>query len=103
DQPINIHFTGCPHSCAQHYVGDIGLLGVKKGGVECYHVCVGGGFGNRAAIGRQVLQAVPFDELKPAIEHMLTVYLQLRAEGESFQSFTSRHDNVDLQHLLQYK
>jgi ferredoxin-nitrite reductase len=29
DQPINIHLTGCPHSCAQHYMGDIGLLGTK--------------------------------------------------------------------------
>jgi ferredoxin-nitrite reductase len=26
DGPINIHLTGCHHSCAQHYVGDIGLL-----------------------------------------------------------------------------
>src|SRR5467141_3001572 len=29
DQPINIHLTGCPNSCAQHYVGDIGLLATK--------------------------------------------------------------------------
>ncbi len=26
DQPLNIHFTGCHHSCAQHYIGDIGLI-----------------------------------------------------------------------------
>jgi len=30
DQPINIHLTGCPNSCAQHYIGDIGLQGVKS-------------------------------------------------------------------------
>jgi ferredoxin-nitrite reductase len=29
DRPINVHLTGCPNSCAQHYMGDIGLLGVK--------------------------------------------------------------------------
>ena len=29
DQPINIHLTGCNHSCAQHYIGDIGMMGVK--------------------------------------------------------------------------
>ena len=29
DQPVNIHLTGCHHSCAQHYIGDIGLLGAK--------------------------------------------------------------------------
>ena len=49
--PINIHLTGCPNSCAQHYIGDIGLLGVKvqvseEGDqVEGYHIHIGGGFG----------------------------------------------------------
>jgi ferredoxin-nitrite reductase len=100
DQPINIHFAGCPHSCAQHYIGDIGLLGVKKGGVECYHVSVGGGSGNRAAIGRPIFQAMPFDELKPSIERILKVYLNGRASGESFQDFTGRHDVNDLQRFL---
>jgi ferredoxin-nitrite reductase len=100
DQPINIHFAGCPHSCAQHYIGDIGLLGVKKGGVECYHVSVGGGSGKRAAIGRPIFQAMPFDELKPSIERILKVYLNERASGESFQDFTGRHDVNDLQRFL---
>ena len=49
DQPINIHLTGCPNSCAQHYIGDIGLQGVKVnvGGttVDGYHVVFGGGNG----------------------------------------------------------
>src|SRR5205807_5257652 len=29
DAPLNIHLTGCPNSCAQHHVGDIGLLATK--------------------------------------------------------------------------
>ena len=100
DQPINIHFTGCPHSCAQHYIGDIGLLGVKKGGVECYHVCVGGGFGNRAAIGRRIIEALPIDELKPVIEQIITVYLKDRVPGETFQTFTNRYELSDLELLF---
>ena len=61
DGPINIHLTGCPNSCAQHYIGDIGLLGVKvqvsEDGdqVEGYHIHVGGGFGPDAACGRETL------------------------------------------------
>jgi ferredoxin-nitrite reductase len=31
DQPVNLQVTGCSHSCAQHYIGDIGLMGVKVG------------------------------------------------------------------------
>ncbi|MEO0414197.1 MAG: NirA family protein, partial [Verrucomicrobiota bacterium] len=70
DKPLNIHVTGCPHSCAQHYIGDIGLLACKvavEGGgepVEGYHVFVGGGFGReKKKLGRQLLKSVPAGEV----------------------------------------
>lgn len=98
DQPVNIHFTGCPHSCAQHYMGDIGLLGAKtQDGREAYHVFVGGGFGNHRAVGRQLFTAMPFDEVLSTVETMLTVYLASRNAGESFQNFTSRLSVGELQ------
>ena len=101
DQPVNIHFTGCPHSCAQHYMGDIGLLGAKtRDGREAYHVFIGGGFGSKQACGRQVFQAMPFEELMPTVEKMLRVYLQKRDGAESFQSFANRHDLNSLQLLF---
>ena len=57
DLPINIHLTGCPNSCAQHYMGDIGLLGTKVGPDkrEGYHVYVGGGFGQDQAVGARTV------------------------------------------------
>jgi ferredoxin-nitrite reductase len=98
DVPVNIHFTGCPNSCAQHYIGDIGLLGAKTSdGREAYHVCVGGGFGKNQAVGRQIYKTMVYDELKPTIERMLLVYLKNRQEKESFQAFTTRHDVNALQ------
>lgn len=101
DVTVNIHFTGCPHSCAQHYMGDIGLLGTKSsGGQEAYHICLGGGFGKHQAVGRQVFQAMPFDEVPPMIEKILRLYLENRQEKESFQSFTTRHDLNALQTLF---
>jgi ferredoxin-nitrite reductase len=104
DQPINIHLTGCPNSCAQHYMGDIGLLGtkVKVSGetLEGYHVCVGGGFGDRQAVGRQVFSGVSFEQLKPTLEKMLTTYLKRRNAGETFQQFTARHDLNALQTIF---
>ena len=84
DVPVNIHFTGCPHSCAQHHMGDIGLLGVKSKGVEAYHLYLGGGFGRHQAIGRQIFQALPFDETKRMIEKILRCYLANRQDAESF-------------------
>jgi ferredoxin-nitrite reductase len=104
DQPVNIHLTGCPNSCAQHYMGDIGLLGakVKRGGesVEGYHVFVGGGFGERQAVGRSLFQGVILEELKPLLERMLLTYQRLRTAGETFQQFTARHDVGRLQELF---
>ena len=104
DQPVNIHLTGCPNSCAQHYMGDIGLLGakVKVAGetVEGYHVFVGGGFGAHQAVGRQVFQGISFEQLKGTLEKMLKGYLRRRQAGESFQQFTQRHDLNTLQAIF---
>ena len=104
DQPVNIHLTGCPNSCAQHYMGDIGLLGtkVKVSGetLEGYHVFVGGGFGDNQAVGRQVFQGISVQQLKPTLEKILKGYQRHRASGETFQQFTRRHDLNRLQTIF---
>jgi ferredoxin-nitrite reductase len=107
DQPLNIHLTGCHHSCAQHYIGDIGLLAarVDRGDdqVEGYIVHVGGGAGPTGqAMAREIYPATPFDELPPLVERMLCGYLAHRRDsGETFQAFTQRHDVETLRHLFE--
>ena len=104
DQPINIHFTGCPNSCAQHYIGDIGLQGVKVnvGGetVEGYNLVFGGGFGADAAIGKEVFKGISFSEIPKFLETVLQVYQSRRNSGESFAAFTRRHDLKQLQEMF---
>jgi len=104
DQPVNIHLTGCPNSCAQHYMGDIGLLGAKTKvageSVDGYHIFVGGGFGANQAVGRQVFNGIPFDSVPPLIEKMLKGYLRHRESGETFQAFTARYDLNNLQAIF---
>ncbi|MFZ0421467.1 MAG: NirA family protein [Xanthobacteraceae bacterium] len=99
DGPINIHLTGCPNSCAQHYVGDIGLVGTKVqisddgDQVEGYHVVVGGGFGPDAACGREIYRDVKAEDAPKTVERMLKAYLAHRASAdESFLTFTRRHE-----------
>ena len=80
DQPINIHLTGChPLLCAQHYIGDIGLIAAKvKVGdesVEGYAVVLGGGVDERQAIAHEVFPAMSFEDLKPLILNVLKTYL----------------------------
>jgi len=96
DQPINIHLTGCHHSCAQHYIADVGLLGAKVGedGVEGYDLHVGGGSGADAKIGRLVRLGVAFDDLPPMLLALLSAWQA--GERQSFQQWTAAMSDAEL-------
>ncbi len=104
DTPLNIHLTGCAHSCAQHYVGDIGLLGtsVTVDGIaqEGYHVYVGGGTDDAQGLGREVFRSVPFGDLPQTLERMLAAYVRERAPVEPFVTFVRRHETDALRTLF---
>ena len=99
DTPVNIHLTGCHHSCAQHFVSEIGLLACKVQAnedddpVEGYHILIGGGFGPNAALGRDLYRDVVAEDAPRVIERILKAYLTHRASPEeSFLVFSRRHD-----------
>ncbi len=100
DQPVNIHLTGCHHSCAQHYIADIGLLGAKvergEDLIEGYDLHVGGGAGPEQKIGRLIRPKVAHDELGPVVLGLLRAWLAQRAAGETFHLFCARQDDVAL-------
>jgi ferredoxin-nitrite reductase len=104
DLPINIHLTGCPHSCAQHYIGDIGLQGVKvsSGGTtgEGYNIVFGGGSGANAGIAQDVFKGISIGEVPVLLERVLKTYLEKRQSGETFTSFTRRHEVKQLQEMF---
>ena len=108
DGPVNIHLTGCHHSCAQHYIGDIGLLACKVqtsedgDNVEGYHIHVGGGFGPDAAIAPELYRDVKAEDAPRTVERMLKAYLAHRASPqESFLAFTRRHEVDALRALVE--
>jgi ferredoxin-nitrite reductase len=99
DTPVNIHLTGCHHSCAQHFASEIGLLACKVqadadgDAVEGYHVLIGGGFGPQAALGREIYRDVKAGDAPQTIERILKAYLKNRAaREESFIAFARRHE-----------
>jgi ferredoxin-nitrite reductase len=107
EMPVNIHLTGCHHSCAQHYIGDIGLIGARVpinddgDTVAGYHVYVGGGFGPEAAIARELIQNVKAENAPQAIERVLKAYVANRASSdETFLGFASRYDVDALRQLI---
>ncbi len=98
DTPVNIHLTGCHHSCAQHFISEIGLLACKvevsedEEAVEGYHILVGGGFGSNAALGREIFRDVKAEDAPATVERMLGGYLAHRAgPDETFLAFAQRH------------
>jgi ferredoxin-nitrite reductase len=107
DTPVNIHLTGCHHSCAQHYVGDIGLIACKVPNgedeelAEGFHIFVGGGTGSGARIARELWREVPKERCPTAVEELLRSYLNHRnGPQESFFDFTARHDIAALKALV---
>ena len=106
DAPINIHLTGCHHSCAQHYVGDIGLLACKvqetedSEQIEGYHILVGGGFGPDATLAREIYRDVKAVDVPATIERLLKAYLAGRAsKEETFLAFMRRHDEAAIKQM----
>ena len=108
DGPVNIHLTGCHHSCAQHYIGDIGLLACKVAAspdsdeqVEGYHILAGGGFGPDAGLGRELFKDVKAADVPQTVEKMLKGYLAHRVSAdESFLAFSRRHEVETLRRIF---
>jgi ferredoxin-nitrite reductase len=106
DTPLNIHLTGCHHSCAQHYISDIGLIAAKvpigdtDDTVEGYHLFAGGGFGPDADIGQEVYHDLKAEDAPQTVEKLLKAYLAHRASpSETFLTFARRHDGESLRKL----
>jgi len=97
EQPVNLHVTGCPHSCAQHYIGDIGLLGTKVGGEEGYQVVIGGGSDQDQGLARELIPAIRFADLPAKMDSLFRAYCEQRNPEESFLSFSRRHSVETLQ------
>src|SRR4051812_32073429 len=99
DGPINIHLTGCHHSCAQHYIGDIGMIACKvdvgedADPVEGYHILVGGGSGTEAGLGREIFRDIKATDAPRTVERMLKGYMTHRSgQEETFLAFARRHE-----------
>ena len=101
---MRIHVTGCPNSCGQHWIADIGIEGKKlkiDGAlVDAYYFCLGGAVGRHQAVARPVGYRVAATEVPAAIERLLRQYLEDRRPAESFREFVGRHRDEELRAFL---
>jgi len=104
DQHLRINITGCPNSCGQHWIADLGIEGkkVKLGGalVDAYYFCVGGAVGRHQAVARPIGLRLPATDVAPAIERLLRTFLADRLPAENFRQFAARHTDDELRALL---
>jgi sulfite reductase (ferredoxin) len=104
DQQLKLHVTGCPNSCGQHWIADIGLEGkkIKHEGqlVDAFYFCLGGAVGQYAGVARPVGYRSPAPLVPEAIERLLRQYLNGRTPEESLRSWFARHTNDELRAQL---
>ncbi len=104
DQQLKLHVTGCPNSCGQHWIADVGIEGkkIKHNGalVDAYYFCVGGSAGGDAAIARPVGYRCPATLVPDSLERLLRGYLEDRDSNETLRAFFTRQSNDQLRALL---
>jgi len=104
DQELRLHVTGCPNSCGQHWIADIGMEGkkVKHDGklTDAYYFCLGGAVGEHAGFGRPVGYRCPSTQVPESIERLLRQYLGSRSQQENLRAWFARHSNDELRAYL---
>jgi len=106
DRNLRINMNGCPNSCAQHHVGDIGLQGCKARvpgsaeQVEAYDIHLGGALGRNRSFTRAIHRKVPADKVAFALENLLASFNQTKRDGEEFNTWVRRHSNEELDAYL---
>ncbi len=98
---LRLHLDGCPHACAQHWVGDLGFqatTGKDDDGnrLSAYDILVRGSLGPDAQIAAPLFRRVPSERLDGAVEGLVRGWLDGRAGGESFTAFQRRLSDDDL-------
>jgi sulfite reductase (NADPH) hemoprotein beta-component len=88
--PITLNISGCINACGHHHVGNIGILGVDKKGVEHYQITIGGIADENAAIGKILGPSFPAEGVVDAIDTLIGTFRNIRTEGETFIDTVSR-------------
>jgi ferredoxin-nitrite reductase len=102
---LRLHLDGCPHACAQHWVGDIGFQGTTVRDEQgrrhqAYDVYLRGSLDRPAAIARPVFRRVPTEELDDVVTTLVRGWVDGRAEGEGFRTWCDGKTDSELGELV---
>jgi sulfite reductase (ferredoxin) len=104
DQHLKLHVTGCPNSCGQHWIADVGIEGkkikVNDRMLDAYYFCVGGALGLHQSTARPVGYRCLAADVPEALERLLSQYLEQREPGENLRRFFARHSDPQIREFL---
>ena len=81
---LDVKMSGCMNACGHHHVGNIGILGVDKGGEAWYQITIGGAAGADASLGTVIGPSVRKADVPETIARLLAVYVENRRDDERF-------------------
>jgi ferredoxin-nitrite reductase len=92
---FRLNLDGCPHACALHWVGDIGLMGTTAreavdGERQAYDLFLRGGVGAEQAVGRPLVRRVAFPKLEETLDRLIGAWLDARDAERADASLTFR-------------
>ncbi|MGH3042024.1 MAG: nitrite/sulfite reductase [Gaiellaceae bacterium] len=98
---LGLQLDGCPHSCAQHWIADLGFQGTTARDEDgkrrqAYDIFVRGGLGPEARIGTPLFRRIPTEELDTAVDGLVAGWLGARVDGEGFSAFAQRLTDDEL-------
>jgi ferredoxin-nitrite reductase len=101
---IRMHFSGCPASCAQPQIADVGFRGdtahVGERLVEAVDIGLGGSLGADAAFIDWVENARPVEDVPHALLRVVRRYHAEQRDGEPFYNWARRTPNEELRATL---
>ena len=105
DQQLSIHVTGCPNSCGQHWIADVGLEGkkIKHDGklADAWSWALGGALGLHAGVARPVNYRCLSEDVPEALERLLRSYLSTRAGEQNLRAWFAGKSSEDLRAILE--
>lgn len=100
DGKIRVHFSGCPSSCGQHQIADIGFRGArtKIDGVmhDAYDLFLGGRLGENRRFNELLKGKILAADVDVVIDGLLKHYTEHKTGDESFSEFCERAPKEEL-------
>jgi sulfite reductase (NADPH) hemoprotein beta-component len=87
---FSLNISGCMNACGHHHIGNIGILGVDKNGMEWYQITLGGAQGKAAALGKVIGPSFSAEQIPDVIERIVDTFVDYREVDENFIDTFSR-------------